>query len=110
MQLNYIANTSIPSSSGKTIPVIDPSDGQSFDEISRSNAPDIHTAVTAAHGCFDLVWQHVTAAERGRLLMKLSNKIAEHADEPALLEQRDCGKPVQPGHACWSSKAFTSPC
>ena len=37
MQLNYIANTSVASSSGKTIPVIDPSDGQVFDEIQRSN-------------------------------------------------------------------------
>ena len=79
MQLNYIANAFIPSSSGKLIPVIDPSDGQAFDEIQRSNAGDIHTAVTAARDCFDLVWQHITAAERGRLLMKLSNKITEHA-------------------------------
>ena len=38
MQLNYIANASAPSSSGRTIPVIDPSDGQVFDEIQRSNA------------------------------------------------------------------------
>ena len=99
MQLNYIANASIPSSSGKTIPVIDPSDGQVFDEIQRGNAADIHTAVLAARDCFDLVWQHITAAERGRLLMKLSNKITEHADELALLEQRDCGKPVKQARA-----------
>ena len=99
MQLNYIANASVASSCGKTIPVIDPSDGQVFDEIQRSNAADIHTAVTAARDCFDLVWQHITAAERGRLLMKLSNKITEHADELALLEQRDCGKPVKQARA-----------
>ncbi len=74
MHCNYIANASLPSSSGKTISVIDPSDGQVFDEIQRSNAGDIYTAVIAARGCFDLVWQHITAAERGRLLMKLSNK------------------------------------
>ena len=99
MSLNYIANASVPSSSGKTIPVIDPSDGQVFDEIQRSNATDIHTAVTAARDCFDLVWQHITAAERGRLLMRLFNKITEHADELALLEQRDCGKPVKQARA-----------
>jgi aldehyde dehydrogenase (NAD+) len=99
MQLNYIANASVSSSSGKTIPVIDPSDGQVFDEIQRSNSADIHTAVTAARDCYDLVWQHITAAERGRLLMRLSNKIAEHVDELALLEQRDCGKPVKQAKA-----------
>jgi aldehyde dehydrogenase (NAD+) len=86
MQLNYIANASVPSSSGKTIPIIDPSDGQVFDQIQRSNVADIDTATSAARDCFDLVWQHITAAERGRLLMKLSNKITEHAGELALLE------------------------
>ena len=63
MQLNYIANTPVASSSGKTIPVIDPSDGQVFDDIQRSNAADIHTAVTAARDCFDMVWQHIPAAD-----------------------------------------------
>ena len=99
MQLNYIANTPVASSSGKTIPVIDPSDGQVFDDIQRSNAADIHTAVTAARDCFDMVWQHIPAADRGRLLMKLSGKVAEHADELALIEQRDCGKPVKQAKA-----------
>ena len=99
MQLNFIANTSVPSSSGKTIPVVDPSDGQVFDEIQRSHAGDIDTAVKAARDGFDMVWQHIPAAERGRLLMRLSNKVAEHADQLAAIEQRDCGKPVKQAKA-----------
>ena len=99
MQLNYIANASTPSSSGRTIPVIDPSDGQVFDEIQRSNAQDIDDAVHAARQCFDAVWRKVSAAERGRLLMKLSAKVAEHADELAAIEQRDCGKPTKQAKA-----------
>ncbi len=99
MQLNYIANASTPSSSGRTIPVIDPSDGQVFDEIQRSNAQDIDAAVHAARQCFDAVWCKVSAAERGRLLMKLSAKVAEHADELAAIEQRDCGKPTRQAKA-----------
>jgi aldehyde dehydrogenase (NAD+) len=99
MQLNYIANASAPSSSGRTIPVIDPSDGQVFDEIQRSNAQDIDAAVHAARQCHDAVWSKVSAAERGRLLMKLSAKVAEHADELAAIEQRDCGKPTKQAKA-----------
>jgi aldehyde dehydrogenase (NAD+) len=99
MQLNYIANASAPSSSGRTIPVIDPSDGQVFDEIQRSNAQDIDAAVHAARQCHDAVWSKVSAAERGRLLMKLSAKVAEHADELAAIEQRDCGKPTRQAKA-----------
>jgi aldehyde dehydrogenase (NAD+) len=99
MQLNYIANASVRSASGKTIPVIDPSDGQVFEDIQRSNAQDIDTAVQAAHDCLHTVWHKVSAAERGRLLMALSRKVAEHADELALIEQRDCGKPTKQAKA-----------
>jgi aldehyde dehydrogenase (NAD+) len=99
MQFNYIANAAVPSASGRTIPVIDPSDGQPFDEIQRSTAEDIDAAVRAARDCFENVWHKVSAAERGRLLYRLSQKIADHVDELAALEQRDCGKPVKQARA-----------
>ena len=99
MQLHYIANTAQPSYSGRTIPVIDPSDGQPFDELQRGNAEDITAAVRAARNCFEGAWGKLSAAERGRLLMRLSNKVAEHAEELAMLEQRDCGKPTKQARA-----------
>jgi aldehyde dehydrogenase (NAD+) len=95
MQLHYIANALQPSSGGRTIPVIDPSDGATFDELQRGTADDIDAAVGAARQCYEGVWSRVSAAERGRLLMRLSSKIAEHAQELAALEQRDCGKPTR---------------
>jgi aldehyde dehydrogenase (NAD+) len=95
MQFNFIGNALRPSSSGRTLPVIDPSDGQPYDEIQRSNAVDIDTAVRAAREGFDAVWGKLSAAERGRLLMRLSLKITEHAEELAAIEQRDCGKPTR---------------
>ncbi len=99
MQFHYIANATRPSASGRTIPVIDPSDGQPFDELQRGNADDIDAAVRAARQCYEAVWSKLSAAERGRLLMRLSNKIAEHAEELAALEQRDCGKPTKQARA-----------
>jgi aldehyde dehydrogenase (NAD+) len=99
MQLHYIANAAQPSSSGRTIPVIDPSDGQPFDELQRGTAEDIDAAVRAARQCYQDVWCKLSAVERGRLLMRLSNKVAEHAEELALLEQRDCGKPTKQARA-----------
>ncbi|MDO8447553.1 MAG: aldehyde dehydrogenase family protein [Rhodoferax sp.] len=95
MQLNYIANASLPSSSGRTIAMLDPSDGQPFDEIQRSNASDIDFAVRAARQSLEAVWRKFSPAERGRLLMRLSLKVTEHAEELALIEQRDCGKPTR---------------
>jgi aldehyde dehydrogenase (NAD+) len=99
MQLNFIANAAVPSASGLTLPVLDPSDGQVFDHLQRSNADDIDAAVRAARHCFENAWSRLTGAERGRLLMRLSVKVGEHADGLALLEQRDCGKPVKQARA-----------
>ena len=99
MQLNFIANAAQTSSSGRTIPMVDPSDGQPFDEIQRSNAADIDVAVHAARQCWDAVWSKLGAAERGRLLMRLSVAVADHAEELALIEQRDCGKPTKQARA-----------
>ncbi|CAM3460989.1 aldehyde dehydrogenase family protein [Polaromonas hydrogenivorans] len=99
MQFNYIANAAVPSLSGKTIAVVNPSDGQVFDEIQRSTAHDIDVAVRRARDCLELVWCRLSAAERGRLLMRLSVKVAGHAEELALIEQRDCGKPTRQARA-----------
>jgi aldehyde dehydrogenase (NAD+) len=105
MQFNFIANTSVPSSSGQTIAVVDPSDGQVYDEIQRSNASDIDQAVRAARRGFDSAWSKLGAAERGRLLMRLSQKVTEHAQELSAIEQRDCGKPTKQANADASALA-----
>ena len=99
MQLHYIANQSVRSSSERTLPVIDPSDGQAYDTIPRGTPEDIDAAVQAARKCFEGPWAKLSAAERGRLLMKLSMKVAEHAGELAAIEQRDCGKPTKQAKA-----------
>jgi aldehyde dehydrogenase (NAD+) len=99
MALHFIANTAAPSASGQTLPVIDPATGETYDTIERGNAADINSAVSAARHCLDTTWARFTAAERGRLLMKLSAKVTENADELAALEQRDCGKPVKQARA-----------
>ncbi len=99
MQLNFIANQSIPSHSGASLPVIDPSDGQVFEQLQRSGAQDIDQAVQAARRCFEGPWSKLSAAERGRLLMRLSRQVTEHAEELATIEQRDCGKPTKQARA-----------
>lgn len=99
MQLHHIGNAAVRSSSERTIPVIDPSDGKPFDEIQRGTPEDVAAAVRAARQCYEAVWRRLSAAERGRLLMRLSHKIGEHSDELAAIEQRDCGKPTRQAKA-----------
>lgn len=99
MLQHFIANTPYPCTSGKGIPVIDPSHGLPFEELARGTAQDIDAAVTAARHCLETVWHKLSGAERGRLLMRLSQRVSEHADELAALEQRDCGKPTKQARA-----------
>ncbi|WP_278537635.1 aldehyde dehydrogenase family protein [Delftia acidovorans] len=99
MQYHYIGNASVPTESGRTIPVLDPSDGQAFDELQRGSPQDIDLAVRSARECQDSVWSKLSAAERGRLLMRLSGCVLQHADELTAIEQRDCGKPTRQARA-----------
>jgi aldehyde dehydrogenase (NAD+) len=76
----------------QTIDIFAPSTGQRIDLISRGNAMDIDAAVKAARLAYVEVWSQTPALERGRLLSKLSSRIAECADELAELEAKDTGK------------------
>ena len=80
--------------SGETLPVIDPSTGETWDTIPRGKSEDIDAAVRAAHGALEGAWGRLTATERGRLLGKMSALISERHEEFSQAEARDTGKPI----------------
>ncbi|MGE5337823.1 MAG: aldehyde dehydrogenase family protein [Gemmatimonadota bacterium] len=100
---HFIGNRWIAAQSGQSIDVVDPSDGRPFAKIARGNAADIDAAVRTARGAFgefgDGDWGRLTATERGRLLAKLSARVAAQAEELARLESRTTGKPLKQGRA-----------
>lgn len=79
----------------ETLPLTNPSDGSTLAAIARGNAADIDAAVQAAHAALDGEWGRLSAAERGRLLMRLSARVLEAADDLARLEAQDVGKPLK---------------
>ena len=85
--------------SGETLPLLNPSDGSLLAQIARGNAADIAHAVAAARAALDGPWGQLTAAERGRILLKMSALTLARADELARLEALDVGKPVKQGRA-----------
>jgi len=96
MTTHFINNQRVAGSTGDTIAVLDPSDGQVFAQLARGNAEDIRKAVAAARKAADGgAWSQLAPVERGRLLHKLSDAILAHHDELWQLEMRDCGKPVK---------------
>jgi len=84
---------------GQTLPLINPSDGSPLAAIARGTAGDIDAAVQAAQAALDGDWGRFTAAERGRLLMKMSALVLQQVDELARLEALDVGKPLKQGRA-----------
>ena len=92
-----------PGVAGRTLPLIDPSDGSTLAAIVRGEAADIDRAVAAAQAALDDpapgAWGTLSAAERGRLLLKMSARVLDHADELAHLEAQDVGKPLRQGRA-----------
>lgn len=84
----------VPSVSGQTIAVLNPCDGQPFTTLDRGTAADIDLAVAAAQRALDGAWGAMSATERGRILVKFSDLIIKNADEIALIEARDTGKPM----------------
>lgn len=89
-----IGGKALQALSGKTIDVYSPVDGKVFEQIPRGEAADIDLAVQAARSALDGAWGQLSALERGRLMMKLAQLVTEHAEELALLEAKDTGKPM----------------
>jgi aldehyde dehydrogenase (NAD+) len=89
----FIGGEWVEARGGETIPVVSPVDGASFGTIARGREADVDRAVQAARHALESEWGALCAAERGRILARLAEKIAEHRDELAELEARDTGKP-----------------
>ena len=96
---HFIAGRFVAAETGMTVPVIDPSDGAPFATIARGSAADIDAAVLAAQSAFERDWGRLAPAEKGRVLARVSAAITGHAEELALIEARDCGKPLTQARA-----------
>ncbi|WP_114808889.1 aldehyde dehydrogenase family protein [Paraburkholderia kururiensis] len=96
---HFIGGEWCPPSNGETLAVLDPSDGKPYSRIARGTAADIDRAVRAAHTAFGGAWGAASAAERGRVLYRLSMLVAACGEELAQIEARDTGKPLKQARA-----------
>jgi aldehyde dehydrogenase (NAD+) len=69
-----------------------PFTGQPWAEVPRATAEDVDRAVKAAHAAFHGPWRRLTASQRGAILRKFGDLVAENADRLGELESRDNGK------------------
>src|ERR1700730_7926888 len=91
----YINGEWIASKSAKTFPVYDPSTEEVIAQVPDAGAEDVNRAVSAAKAAFEEgPWATTTAQERGRVLLRLSEKIRANLPALAELECRNTGKPI----------------
>ncbi len=85
----------VEAASGKTFETLNPATEEVLAEVAYGEAEDIERAVKAARKAFadDSPWRRMNASDRGRLIWRISELIEEHADELAMLESLDNGKP-----------------
>src|SRR5256886_4474192 len=90
----YIGGRFVPAEDGATLPSLNPHDNTPLADVSMAGKADIDKAVEAARAAFPK-WSRTAAAERGRLLLKLADRIEERAEELARLETLDTGHPLR---------------
>jgi acyl-CoA reductase-like NAD-dependent aldehyde dehydrogenase len=90
----FIGGAFVDAEAGTTIPVLNPHDGSTICEIAEARAADIDRAVVAARAAFP-AWSRMAAADRGRLLLKLADRIEQDAEALARLETLDTGHPLR---------------
>lgn len=88
-----------PGGSG-VIRVTEPARGAPMDEVAAAGPADLEAAVAAAKAAF-LHWSAMTAVARADILFRFADLVRAHAEELAVLEARNVGKPI--GDARWEA-------
>ncbi|MFD4711454.1 aldehyde dehydrogenase [Streptomyces sp. NPDC058430] len=91
----FINGTWTEARSRATFPTVDPATGKVTAHVARGEAPEIDAAVRAARTSFeDGRWSRADPAARKRVLLGLAELITANAQELALLDTLDMGKPI----------------
>lgn len=78
---------------GRTLRVINPSNGERLPDVPQASAADVDRAVTAAVGAFPR-WSRIPVSQRARCVELLAKRIEEHATELALIDTMDSGNAI----------------
>ena len=90
----FIDGQFVPALEGGEIDIVNPTNGELITRIAAAQAEDVDLAVAAAKRAFP-AWAATPGAERGRLLLKLADRIEACSDELAHLESLDTGHPLR---------------
>ncbi|HXH04423.1 MAG TPA: aldehyde dehydrogenase [Candidatus Competibacteraceae bacterium] len=91
----FIDGRYVDAADGQTFACINPANGQLLTRVAACDRADVERAVASARRAFeDGRWRGQAPAERKRVLLRLAELMRAHAEELALLETLDMGKPI----------------
>jgi betaine-aldehyde dehydrogenase len=98
---NYINGHWQAALSGATREVINPANGELIAVVAESGAADSQQAIAAAREAFygPGEWRRMSGPKRANLLLAVADGIKARADELAILDTRDNGKPLREAQA-----------
>jgi betaine-aldehyde dehydrogenase len=76
------------------VPLLDPSNGEQVAMVDLAGAEEVDRAVAAARRAFG-EWSRTTPGERSSLMHRWATLLEQQADELALTETRQAGKPIR---------------
>src|SRR5664279_344067 len=90
---NFVNGKMVDAVEGLSEPIISPVNEEVIGRVPKCGEMDVDRAVDAAVAAFE-TWQDTTPAERSLMLLKLADKIEQNAEELAVLESENVGKPI----------------
>ncbi len=109
---HIIGGEEVPSIDGRTMETIDPYTREPWADVALGGAPDADAAVAAARAAFDSgPWPHMGYEKRQGILHRLADLMMDNAEELALADTRDMGKPITQAHhdvarSAWNVRFF----
>jgi len=92
MQTKLLINGQFVAGEGAPLDILNPATGAVIGQIAEASEAQVDSAVRAADAAFD-GWSQTAPKDRAMLLLRLADRIEEHAEELARLESDNCGKP-----------------
>jgi acyl-CoA reductase-like NAD-dependent aldehyde dehydrogenase len=86
----------VDAASGKTFEDVNPATAEVLARVAEADAEDVRLAVAAARAAFENgPWGRMSGGERGKILMRIADRLEAEADTIARLESQDNGRPIR---------------
>ena len=92
----FVDGSYVDAVSGETFDCVSPIDGAVVAKVAACDTADVERAVAGARAAFESGgWSRLAPKKRKQALQRLASLMADHAEELALLETVDMGKPIR---------------